>query len=75
MLGWGGAPGVTMSIQNILLGDGLERNQDRLNLDLTSEAILAFLHGNSKGEEHAFNVVGREVCVCVSDLQQRGATL
>jgi hypothetical protein len=50
-----------MSIQNILLGDGLERDRDRLNLDSTSKAILAFPHGNSKGEEYVFNVVGREV--------------
>ncbi len=61
MLGWGRAPGVTMSVQNIILGDDLERDRDRLNSDLTSKAILAFLHGNSKGEEHVFNVVGREV--------------
>jgi hypothetical protein len=54
-------PGVTMSVQNILLGNGSERDFDRLNLDLTSEATLAFPHGNSKGEEHVFNVVGREV--------------
>jgi len=50
-----------MSVQNILLGNGLERNFDRLNLDSTSEAMLAFLHGNSKCEEHVFNVVGGEV--------------
>jgi hypothetical protein len=52
MLGWGRMPGVTMSVQNILLGNGLERDFNRLNLDSTSEAILAFPHGNSKGEEH-----------------------
>ncbi len=50
-----------MSVQNILLGNGSERDFDRLNLDLTSEAILAFPHGNSKREEHVFNVVGREI--------------
>ncbi len=50
-----------MSVQNIRLGNGSERDFNRLNLDLTSEAILAFPHGNSKGEEHVFNVVGREV--------------
>jgi hypothetical protein len=40
-----------MSIQNILLGDGSERKFDRLNLDLMSLTVLAFPHGNSKGEE------------------------
>ena len=50
-----------MSVQNILLGNGSERDFNRLNLDSTSKAILPFLHGNSKGEEHVFNVVGREV--------------
>ncbi len=50
-----------MSIQNILLGNGSECNFNRLNLDSTSKAILAFPHGNSKHEEHVFNVVGREM--------------
>ncbi len=49
-----------MSVQNIFLGNGLEHNQDRLNLDLISEAILAFLHGYSKREEHVFNIVEGE---------------
>jgi hypothetical protein len=40
-----------MSIQNILLGDGSERKFDRLNLVLMSLTILAFPHGDSKGEE------------------------
>jgi hypothetical protein len=57
MLGWGGASGVDMSIQNILLGDSSESSFNRLNLDLTSETKLAILHGNSKGKEHVFNVV------------------
>ena len=61
MLGWGCMPWVTMSVQNIFLGNGSERDLNRLNLDLTSEAMLTFPHGNSKGEEHVFNVVGREV--------------
>ena len=30
-----------MSVQNILLGNGSERDFDRLNLDSTSEAVLA----------------------------------
>ena len=29
-------------------------------MDTTSKAVLATLHGNSKREEHVFNVVGRE---------------
>jgi len=33
------------------LGDGSEREFDRLNLDFMSFTVLAFLHGNSKGEE------------------------
>jgi len=40
-----------MSVQNILLGDGSEREFDRLNLDLMSLTVLAFPHGDSKGEE------------------------
>ena len=39
----------------------LERNLIRLNLDSISKTILSFSHGNIKGEEHVFNVVGREV--------------
>ena len=50
-----------MSVQNILLGNGSERNLDGLNLDSTSEAVLAFPHGNSKCEEHILDVVWREV--------------
>ena len=42
---------VGMSVQNILLGDGSEREFDRLNLDLMSLTILAFPHGDSKGKE------------------------
>jgi hypothetical protein len=61
MLGWGCMPGFTMSIQNIILGNCLERDRVRLNLDSTFEAVLAFPHGNSKGEEHVFNVARREV--------------
>ncbi len=45
-----------MSVQNIFLGDTLERNSNRLNLDLTSKPILSFPHGNSKGEEHVIDV-------------------
>jgi hypothetical protein len=60
MLGRGGASGVAISVQNILLGDGSEISFDRLNLDPTSKAKLAFPHGNSKGEEHVFNDAGRE---------------
>ena len=40
-----------MSVQNILLGDGSECEFDRLNLDLMSLTVLAFPHGDSKGEE------------------------
>ncbi len=40
-----------MFVQNILLGDGSEREFDRLNLDLMSLTVLAFPHGDSKGEE------------------------
>ena len=39
-------------------GNGSESFFDRLNLELTSEAILAFPHGNSKCEEHVFGVGG-----------------
>ena len=52
MLCLGGLLWVTISVQNVLLGDGAENFLNRLNLDLTSEAVLAFPHGNSKGEEH-----------------------
>ncbi len=51
LLGGRGASLVGMSVQNILLGDGSEREFDRLNLDLMSLTVLAFLHGDSKGEE------------------------
>ena len=47
---------VSMSVQNVLLGNGAESFLNRLNLDLTSEAILAFPHNNSKGEEHVLGV-------------------
>jgi hypothetical protein len=46
-----------MSIQNKLLGDKLEDFFDGLNPDLTSLTVLAFPHGNSKGEE----LVGEDV--------------
>ncbi len=45
-----------MSVQNIFLGDTLERDSNRLNLDLMSEPVLSFPHGNSKGEEHVVDV-------------------
>jgi len=51
LLGGRGASWVGISIQNILLGNGSECEFDRLNLDRMSLTILAFLHGNSKGEE------------------------
>ena len=56
VLGRRRSSGVGMSIQNIFLGNTLERDSNRLNLDLTSEPVLAFLHGNSKGEEHISEV-------------------
>ena len=55
-----------MSVQNVLLGDGSESFLDRLNLELMSEAVQAFPHGNSKSEEHAFCVGGwRPGAACV----------
>ena len=51
LLGGRGASWVGISIQNILLGNGSECEFDRLNLDRMSLTILAFLHGDSKGEE------------------------
>ena len=51
MLGWRSASGVRMSVQNELLGDEPEGFCNGLNLDLISETILAFPHGDSKGEE------------------------
>ena len=51
MLGWRSASGVRMSVQNELLGDEPEGFCNGLNLDLISETVLAFPHGNSKGEE------------------------
>ena len=51
MLGWRNASWVRMSIQNVLLGDEPEGFCNGLNLDLISETVLAFPHGNSKGEE------------------------
>ena len=64
-----------MSVQNILLGNSLERNFDRLNLDLTSEAILALPHGNSKREEHIFNVVRREVWTLLIEWEESAMIL
>ena len=54
MLCWGGLLWVLMSVQNVFLGDGAESYFDLLNLDLMANAVLAFLHGNIKGEEHVF---------------------
>ena len=51
LLGGRGALWVGMSVQNILLGDGSEHKFNRLNLDLMSLTVLAFPHGNSKGEK------------------------
>jgi len=48
-----------MFVQNILLGDGSEREFDRLNLDLMSLTVLAFPHGDSKGEESVHEDVRR----------------
>ena len=69
-MGWGRLSGVAMSVQNILLGNGLERNLDGLNLDLTSEAVLAFPHGNSKCEEHILDVVWREVWALIVEWEE-----
>ncbi len=43
----GGLSWVTMSVQNVLLGNGAESFGHQLNLDLMSEAVLAFPHGNN----------------------------
>jgi hypothetical protein len=51
VLGGRGTLRVGMSVQNELLGDKPEGFFDGLNLDLTSLTVLAFPHGNSKGEE------------------------
>ncbi len=51
MLGGRGTSRVGMSVQNELLGDKPEGFFGGLNLDLTSLTVLAFPHGNSKGEE------------------------
>jgi hypothetical protein len=51
VLGGQGTSRVGMSIHNKLLGDKPEGFFDGLNLDLTSLTVLAFPHGNSKGEE------------------------
>ena len=51
MLGGRGTSWVGISVQNILLGGGSEREFNRLNLDFMSVTVLAFPHGNSKGEE------------------------
>ncbi len=57
MLGGQGTSRVGMSVQNKLLGDEPEGFFNGLNLDLTSLTVLAFPHGNSKGEE----LVGEDV--------------
>jgi hypothetical protein len=41
------------------LGDSSERDFDRLNLDLMSFTVLAFPHGDSKGEESVSEDVKR----------------
>jgi len=46
VLGWRSASGVRMSVQNELLGDEPEGFCNGLNLDLISETVLAFLHGD-----------------------------
>ncbi len=51
MLGGRGTSWVGISVQNILLGDGSERKFNQLNLDFMSVTVLAFPHGDSKGEE------------------------
>ena len=51
MLGWRSASGVRMFVQNELLGDKPEGFCNGLNLDLISETVLAFPHGDNKGEE------------------------
>jgi hypothetical protein len=51
VLGGRGTSRVGMSVQNELLGDKPEGFFGGLNLDLTSLTVLAFPHGNSKGEE------------------------
>ncbi len=51
MLGRRGVSWVGMSVQNKFFGDEPERSCDCLNLDFMSVTILAFPHGNSKGEE------------------------
>ena len=51
MLGGRGPLWVGMSVQNKLMGDKLECSCDCLNLDFMSVTILAFPHGNSKGEK------------------------
>ncbi len=50
---------VSMSVQNIFLGDGMESNSNQLNLDLTAEVVLTFSHCDSKGEEPVLDIVGR----------------
>jgi hypothetical protein len=59
MLGGRGPLWVGTSIQNKLLGDKPECSCDSLNLDFMSITILAFLHGNSKGEESVRDDVWR----------------
>ena len=64
MLGWRSASGVRMSIQNELLGDEPEGFCNGLNLDLISETVLAFPHGDSKGEESVREDVRRLNFAC-----------
>ncbi len=59
MLGGQGPSWVGMSVQNKLLGDKPECSCDCLNLDFMSVTILAFMHGNSKGEESVRDDVWR----------------
>ncbi len=51
VLHWQGPSWVRMSVQNKLLGDKPECSCNCLNLNFMSITILAFPHGNSKGEE------------------------
>jgi hypothetical protein len=55
---------VGISVQNILLGDGSESEFDQLNLDLMSLTVLAFPHGDSKGEESVREDVRRLDFAC-----------
>ena len=51
LLGGRGFSGVQMSIQNNSLSDVPESLFNRLNMDSSSEAVLTFPHGDSKGKE------------------------